>query len=423
MKRFLSRMTAVIVLTASVAGAASTAAAASGSSGPGVTSKTITIGYITSDTGVASSTFTDGAAGAMARVKQQNAEGGVDGRKLVLVTKDDTSSPSANQTAAQELVQQDNAFGVVDFSALAFGGAKYLNQQGIPVTGSEFDGPEWGMQPNSNMFTYSPPLYTPYNGKMYTYTFFGTFLKSIGVTKLSSLAYGISPSATDAAAATVASATAAGIKNCYSNYSVPFGAVDFTADVLAIKSNGCNGVQAPLVDASDVALATAVKQGGVKAKQLYYTGYSTDVAENSTSAAAFDGNYVEAGINFTTPSAPVTSMLNAFKKYDPSYSASDIPDLGLYGSYIAVDLMIKGLQVAGKNPTRSSFIKNLRQVSSYNAGGILPSPVTFKGFGTLAMIPKTGCTYVVQLKGSKFVVANGGTPVCGTRMTYTAPSS
>ena len=116
-------------------------------------------------------------------------------------------------------------------------------------------------------------------------------------------------------------------------------------------------------------------------------------------------------------------MLNAFKKYDPGYTSSDIPDLGLYGSYIAVDLMIKGLQSAGKNPTRSGFINNLRQVSNYNAGGILPSPVTFKGFGTLAMIPTTGCTYVVQLKSGKFVVANGGAPVCGKRMSYTPPSS
>jgi len=423
MKRFLARMIAVIVLTAAVAGAAGTAASASGSSSPGVSSKTITIGYITSDTGVAASTFTDGAAGALARIKQQNAAGGVNGRKLVLVTKDDTSSPSANQTAAQELVQQDNAFGVIDFSALAFGGAKYLNQQSIPVTGSEFDGPEWGMQPNSNMFTYSAPLYTSYNGKMYTYTFLGSFLKSVGVTKLASLAYGISPSATDAAAAAIASATKAGIQNCYTNYSVPFGAVDFTSDVLAIKSKGCNGVEAPLVDSSDIALATAVKQGGVNAKQLYYTGYSSDVANNAVTAKAFDGNYVEAGINFVTPNAGVTTMLNAFKKYDPGYKASDIPDLGLYGSYIATDLMIKGLQVAGKNPTRPAFIKNLRKVSSYNANGILPGPVSFTGFGTVTMIPKQGCTYVVQLKGTKFVLANGGQLLCGTRMAYTPPSS
>ena len=423
MKRFVARMTAVIVLTAGVAGAAGTAASASGSSAPGVTSKTITIGYITSDTGVASSTFTDGAAGALARIKQQNAEGGVDGRKLVLVTKDDTSSPSANETAAQELVQQDNAFGVVDFSALTFGGAKYLNQQGVPVTGSEFDGPEWGQQPNTNMFTYTPPTYTAFGGKMYTYTSYGTFLKSVGVTKLASLAYGISPSAVDAAAATVASAAKAGIKSCYTNYSVPFGAVDFTADVLSVKSASCNGVQAPLVDSSDVALATAVKQGGVKAKQFYYTGYSGDVVNNPSAAAGFDSAYVSVLISFVDPSAPVSAMLNAFKKYDPKYTTSDIPDLGLYGSYIATDLMIKGLELAGKNPTRPSFIKNLRQVSNYTAGGILPGPVSFKGFGTLAMIPTSGCFYVVQLKGPKFVEANGGSPVCGKRMTYTPPSS
>jgi hypothetical protein len=39
--------------------------------------------------------------------------------------------------------------------------------------------------------------------------------------------------------------------------------------------------------------------------------------------------------------------------------------------------MIKGRQLASKKPTRLGFIKNLRQVSSYDAGGILPSPLTF----------------------------------------------
>jgi hypothetical protein len=54
---------------------------------------------------------------------------------------------------------------------------------------------------------------------------------------------------------------------------VPFGGQDFTTEALAIKNGGCNGVDASFVDASDVALSTALKQGGVQTKNLFYTGY------------------------------------------------------------------------------------------------------------------------------------------------------
>ena len=49
------------------------------------------------------------------------------------------------------------------------------------------------------------------------------------------------------------------------------------------------------------------------------------------------------------------SILAALKQYDTSYPGGD-PDYGLLGSYLSTELMIKGLQVAGQNPTRASFI-------------------------------------------------------------------
>src|ERR1700677_2873040 len=49
----------------------------------------ITIGFYGDLTGVSSSTFADGPAGAMARVDLQNAQGGVDGHKLKLDVEDD----------------------------------------------------------------------------------------------------------------------------------------------------------------------------------------------------------------------------------------------------------------------------------------------------------------------------------------------
>jgi branched-chain amino acid transport system substrate-binding protein len=168
-------------------------------------------------------------------------------------------------------------------------------------------------------------------------------------------------------------------------------------------------VAGSFVDASDVSLAEAVKNGGVNAKQLYFTGYDNDVLKSTGARRAFDGVYLSASINFSTPNKPTQAMLNALKKYD---HFSGIPDLGLYGSYLSANLLIQGLELAGPNATGAAIVKDLRNVGSYTAGGILPSPVSFQHFGTPAMLPKRTCAYVMQLQGSHFVVYKNK-PICG----------
>src|SRR5262249_38292363 len=147
-----------------------------------------------------------------------------------------------------------------------------------------------------------------------------------------------------------------------------------------------------------------VKNAGMNAKVLIGgTAYDQSVLDSPSASAALNGQYMSSAILFDTAIPGIATMLNAFKQYDPTYKAGQIPDYGLYGSYIATDLMIKGLQDAGRNPTRSSFISGLRTVTDYTAGGILSSPTSFANFGTVNMLPQTSCQYYVQLKGNQFV--------------------
>ena len=39
--------------------------------------------------------------------------------------------------------------------------------------------------------------------------------------------------------------------------------------------------------------------------------------------------------------------------------------------------MIKGLELAGPNPTHAAVIKGLRGLKSYNANGLLPNPINY----------------------------------------------
>lgn len=405
------------------------AAACGSSQGSGSTSTTsgkssgspITIGFITSETGLAASSFVGSQWGAQARIDAQNAAGGVNGHKLELAVEDDQSSPSDNQTAAQLLVQK-GAFGIVEDTSFTFGASKYLNQQGVPVTGAAIDGPEWGQEPNTNMFSVTGIGSTPINGKYYAYDTNARFLKAIGVTKLAGAVFAIQ-SAIQAMSSTFQTAAPLGISQCYVNNSIPFGAADFTAVVLAIKSAGCNGVVGVTLLSTDIALSGALKQGGLaSAKQLYYTAYDQNLLNQPSALATMKGDYTTTAINYSDPSTGARTMLAQLKKYTPFHGT--IPSLNISQGWAATDLMIKGLQLAGANPTRHAFISKLRQVSGYTASGLYPSPgVSFEHFGTVAQFPKSQCSYFMKIETSGFVPYNGGKLVCGKLVATNGASS
>jgi branched-chain amino acid transport system substrate-binding protein len=406
--------------TTAASGGTSATTAGSGpltASSPGVSATTIKIGYITSITGVASSTFADGPGGAEAAIDAANAAGGVDGRKLQLVTEDDESSPTGDATAAQELVQGKGVYGIVDYSPLTFGGAPYLSKQKIPVTGFGFDGPEWAEPQSTNMFSWSPLVDTPIQGVSYAYTNEAEVMKAAGVTKLAGFGYATSNSAQTSIHAILTAANALGIKTCYENESIPFGGVDFTAEVLAVKAAGCNGVVGSFVDASDLALSLAVKQAGLtNVKQMYFTGYDSTTLSTAADRAAFAGALVAVSYNPDSTVPAVKTMFANLEKYDSSYKAGSIPDLGLYGSYVSTQEMIDGLKAAGRNPTRASFITNFRSIGNYNMEGLLPTPIPFTkaGFGTKAMLPATECGQFASISGNNFTLFEGGKTICGS---------
>src|SRR3984957_15458274 len=153
-RTFASALVAIVIASWT---AVATGVSPASASAPGVTSKSITIGLITSLTGEAAPEYTGIVPSAQARIDLQNAEGGVDGRKIHLVIEDDATNPNTNATDSQILLSK-GVFGVIDESPLVFGGYKVLQQAGVPVTGGAYDGPEWGQQPNTNMFSISGPL-------------------------------------------------------------------------------------------------------------------------------------------------------------------------------------------------------------------------------------------------------------------------
>jgi branched-chain amino acid transport system substrate-binding protein len=242
-------------------------------------------------------------------------------------------------------------------------------------------------------------------------TAIGQFMKSKGGTVLCSYGYGISPSSTRSAYGTVLSFQRVGGKQGVLDTSVPFGGVDFTTEALVAKQKGCNAFYAGLDDNSNFALATALKQAGVKPKVMVFpTGYEPQ-AITSSAWPDVQGGYFDSEFRpFQLPNAGTAQMDQALIKY-AGFTKGNFPNYGQYQSWLGADLMIKGLQLAGSNPTQAGVIHALRNLTSYNGNGLLPQTINFSTiFGH--DLPKACGWYMIA--GKTAFIPSSSSPVCGT---------
>lgn len=377
------------------------APAAGAATDPGVTGKDITVGYIFSETGAAGSTFKNAGTACQARVDRENAKGGVNGRKINLIAIDDKSSAD-NLTATKDLIQNRNAFVIVNNSSFAFLSYRTMLESKVPMIGGGYDGGYYGQPGNESLFS---ALDAPFGDLTSDGT--ARLLKGLGAKKIGVVAYGASASSTASAKLTQQYAVPdQGMEAVYTNTTVDFGSTDVGPLVLGFKNAGADGAYLPLVAASDFAILQGLEQNGVKMKGVVLpTGYGQDLLDSPTSQN-LGPNTV-----FTTQWQPVELKTKATKQFQADLkkyaSYTGVPDFGQYTGYITCELAILGLRAAGKTPTRAGFVTGLRNVGSYDAAGLNcgPTDISAKHYGTY---PVQGCTYAVTVKNGKFVVSNKG---------------
>jgi branched-chain amino acid transport system substrate-binding protein len=100
----------------------------------GVTPTSITLGNITAGSGVLGDTFLPALRGLQAWVAATNARGGINGRRIVLVSCDDREDRARSLACAKKLVEQDRVFAFLANNTRAEGGhAPYVDAAGVPV--------------------------------------------------------------------------------------------------------------------------------------------------------------------------------------------------------------------------------------------------------------------------------------------------
>ena len=314
-------------------------AGAQGTEAPGVTHDKVKLGFISSQTGVASPTFSDSHEACQARVDAQNAAGGVHGRKIDLEIIDDQSS-GQNLTAAQDFVQNRKVFAVINNSGLAFLAYRFLKESGVPMIGGGFDGNYYGVKGNEIILSALGNV-APVNGL--TPDWPAKIAKRLGATKMASISYSSSPSGTASVEAVQKyAAPAFGLEDAYSNTTLEFGTKDVQPIVLGIKNSGADGLYLPLDNDTNFAIVQALQQNGVKMKaSVLATGYSQDLLDQPV-------------VNLMTPNDVLFSTYKpveltkdpAVKKFRADLKKyagiTGVPDYGAYTGYIACDMAIDG---------------------------------------------------------------------------------
>lgn len=405
----------VIVVAAVVLIASTLASPAVRTSQAAAAPAPLTIALITSETGPAGPIDLGTAGAFKARLDLQNAHGGVNGHKLVPLVIDDETSPTEISVAIREAISR-GVIGIVSESPLFFLGAKYAEEAGVPVTGDDSDGPEWGEKPYTNMFA---SVYGSLNPNYPVNTLYGKILKNYGGTTLATYAIGISPDSVRANSDVEQAFDRLGGHTAVNDTSVPFGSLDFTTAAIIAKQKGVNALWPNLDSSSDIALAEAYLDAGIKLKvDALPAGLSPSIVHSPAWPELKGTIFLDEVHPFQLPDAGTREMQAALEKYD-QFSATDFPTFSQANGWLGADLMIEGIERAGSNPTRSGVVRGIRSIKDYNGDGLLANNINFSTvFGHDLPI----CVWLLRAERTGFVPTQS-TPVCGADIPGTKASS
>ena len=363
--RVLLAVVTVTVVAAACSNATNTASTG-GSGAPGVTSTSITVGSIANVSGILSSDFAPIVAGVKAYFSMVNAQGGVDGRKLVLGSQqDDQGNPTTDLSVAQKLVEQDHVFAIVGVGTPFFGAASYLAHQGVPTFGYQVSS-DWEDGP-SLFGTYGSFL--DYSKGVMADAYVATQLHatSVGV-----IAYGV-PQSAAACQAAVQGFGSFGIPVGFQDLSFGFGA-DPTGDVLQMKSHHVDLVFTCLDVSGNVAVTRALNQNGqAGVHQVWLNGYDRSTLQQYGSlmnGVTIEVQHVpfEAATSFPGVYPGMETYIKEMQKYQPS---STYDEVALEG-WIDAATFVAGLQAVGKDVTQAKLVAAINKFTTWTGQGLMP---------------------------------------------------
>ena len=368
------------------------AGAASASTAPGVTSNSITVGTISTQTGTLASNFSSLIYGEKAYFNYINAQGGVNGRKInYKYALDDGGNPTTFNQLTNTLINQDHVFAVTGV-ATAFFSPNLFVQSGIPTYGYNVTG-NWAPAPNLFAATGSVQYY-PAGAPQVSFVARKTQKKP----SIAFIAYGIAASA-DSCQTEQNSLQAAGYTISYSDLKVNYPGTTVATDVQRMKQAGTNMVASCMDVQGNITMARAIQQYGLHMTQLWFSGNDQSTLDQNQSL--MQGVYFGiAHVPFTASQSLYPGLklyITQMKKYEPNYVYDEIAIQG----WESAALFVQGVKMAGNNLTWANVIKQDNSITSYTSGG-LEAPVNWKDAGHTGHAPPY-CVAYIKVSGNKYV--------------------
>lgn len=407
----MRRRTALVATTTALAFALAACGGSSdeGDGAPsGDASGPLKIGVIASLTGPSSATFKITPKAADARIQQYISGDGKCAARFKdykLVEADDTNTPQGALQAGQRLVQQEKVDAILHGTAAFYGAATFLTTDAaakkIPVMGGGFDGSPVYADPTNNVFGILDPI-----DQSKTYTSQGELMKQAGASKAAIIAYD-NPSSGPAGEAAARGVKASGLKVAYKNLKIPYGTTDIGSIAQGIIDSGADSLITTLNPETSFGVTGALKQAGHDMLLIAQPiGYSADLLASPPAVQAAQG------ITFSTSSAPMELQTPATKKRAEALKTigneSGIAGFAEDQGYLSADMLIHSLELAGCDASMADAMKALRADTTWDGGGLLPSPRDF----TSGDAPAETCSFYVKLTGKEFVPVSEK-PICG----------
>jgi branched-chain amino acid transport system substrate-binding protein len=359
----MSGGTALLIGAAAVTwGLGGPPAGAAGTTDPGVTANSITVGSISDISAPIPGLFEGAKIGTEAYFAYINSQGGVNGRKLVLDARDSAFSSGTVANEASSIAANDFAL-VGGFSLLDGSEQPAVDSAHVPVV-TQVLTPAYYSDPN----LYSAvPLVN--NGEIsgpfkWLKSKYPQDIQHVGVIGSNS------------------AATAVTAEHVFQNLTQSFGykwvyerdaaytETSFLPDIIKMKNAGVKIVFEPTQQGAYISnIAEEMKQEGLNA--ILLSG-SNAYEENFTPGSAGNGTIVT-GVDslYMGQDAKVVPAVATFdhwaKKVDPKTQL----DLYTLDAWINAELFVQALKAAGPSPTRAGLEAQLDKITSFNANGLI----------------------------------------------------
>ena len=378
------------------------------SSAPGVSAHEIQVGAISTLTGPIASNFESLVPGVEAYLDYVNAQGGVNGRKLVMAhSLDDGGNPSQFNQLANTLINQDHVFAVVGV-ATAFFSPNVFVENNTPTYGYDVTG-NWDTAPNLFAAGGSVQYYPA--GEVQINWFVHQVQPQNANVGL--LALGV-PSSENSCKAFASGLPQAGIKVGYTDFNVPYGG-NPAPDVKRMQEAGVNVFVSCMDVNSNISVARAMQQYGyTNVKSLWLNGNDQSTLDQYQSIMQnvwFSTSHVPFAYYTTAASKypGLTAYINAMKKYQPKWVYDEVALQG----WESAALFAQAVKAAGANLTQANVIAETNKISNFTAG--LFAPVNWTQAHNVADVRPPFCSAWIKVKGDQFVPAfdkNDGSFLC-----------